>query len=241
MHFESTTSAEVVASPRRHTPTLLLLALAGAGFGLFLALVAVRANLEVVRAGDLVGLRGVEELELFGRFTVFRDPEALTQMDLLNGFLLIAIASTSFFVALLLSASDRIERRFVFFLVAALGTAYLAADEVLGFHETLGANLRFLAQLPGIDHPDDAVFAAYALPVVAFAYCFRSILRSSRGVCAILAFGTGLYALGAVMDVASVPFEEYVEPLASFSLLIGFVTLGYRELEGGGKYVHIRH
>lgn len=231
MQIDSVTNADALAVARPFGPRTLLRVLAGVGFALSLALIAVRTNLEVVRTGDLVGLRGIEELELFGRFTVYRDPELVTQMDVLNGFLLIAIASTSFFAALLLSASDRIERRFVFFLVAACGAAFLAVDEVLGLHETLGANLRFLAGLPGIQHPDDAVFAAYALPMAAFAYCFRTIILSSRRALAVLALGACLYALGAIMDISSLSFEEYVESLASLSLLCGFVLLGYRQLE----------
>lgn len=230
MQIDSATNADARVAPRRLGPRTLLRVLAGVGCALFLGLIAVRANLEVVREGDIFGLGAVEELELFGRFTLYRDREVLTQMDVFNGFLLIAIASTSFFVSLLLSASDRIERRFVCFLVAAFVAAYLAADEVLGLHETLGANLRFLAQLPGIRHPDDGVFAAYALPVAVFAYCFRTIFMSSRRALGVLALGGCLYVLGAVMDVTSVRFEEYVEPLSSFALLIGFVSLGYQQL-----------
>jgi hypothetical protein len=238
MQIDSTTNADALVAPRRLRPRTLLRVVAGLGCALFLGLIAVWANLEVMRQGDIVGLGNVEELELFGRFTLYRDPEVVTQMDILNGFLLIAIASTSFFVALLLSASDRIERRFVFFLVASLGAAYLAADEVLGLHETLGANLRFLAQLPGIRHPDDAVFAAYALPMAVFAYCFRTIVVLSRRALSVLALGGGLYVLGAVMDVTAVPFEEYVEPLASFALLIGFVLLGYQQLDSDRHRTH---
>jgi hypothetical protein len=231
MHVDSATNADTLAAPSRLGPRALLRVLAIAGGALFVALIAVRTNLEFVGEGDTFGFGKIEELELFGRFTVYRDAESLTQMDLLNGFLLIAIASTSFFVALILSVADRIERRFLFFLVAAIGTAFLATDEVLGIHETIGANLHFLARIPGIHHPDDAVFAAYAVPVAVFGYWFRTVIRSSRRGLWLLALGCGLYALGAGMDVVSAPFEEYVEPLASFTLLLGFVTLGYQQYE----------
>lgn len=238
MQIDSPTNVKALIAQRRLGPRTLLGVLAGAGCALFLGLIALRANLTFVREGDIFGFGTVDEFELFGRFTVYRDPEVLTQMDLLNGYLLMAIASTSFFVALLLSASDRVERRFVFFVVTALGAAFLAADEVLGLHETLGANLRFLAQLPGIKHPDDAVFAAYALPVAVFVYCFRTVLASSRRALGVLALGGGVFVLGAVMDVTSLAFEEYVETLASFVLLIGFVSLGYQQLDLDGKGAH---
>lgn len=231
MQIDSATNVNALSTRRRFGPRTLLGVLAGAGCALFFGFIALRANLAFVREGDLFGFGTVDEFELFGRFTVYRDPEVLTQMDLLNGYLLMAIASMSFFVALLLSASDRVERRFVFFVVTALGAAFLAADEVLGLHETLGANLRFLAQLPGIRHPDDAVFAAYALPVAVFVYCFRTIFASSRRALGVLALGGGLYVLAAVMDVTAVAFEEYVETLASFVLLIGFVSLGYQQAD----------
>jgi hypothetical protein len=238
VQIESVTNQTAPAERPRLRPRALLGLLGGVGCVLFAGVIALRATEHVVRQGDIFGFGAVAEVELFGRFTVYRDSETLTHMDLLNGFLLIAIASTSFFVALLLSAGSRIERRFLFFVVATFGAAYLAADEVLGLHETLGANLRFLAELPGIRHPDDAVFAAYALPVAVFVYCFRAILASSRRTLAVLAGGAGLYVLGVVMDVRSLPYEEYVEPLASWALLVGFVSLGYQQSRLGGKDAH---
>jgi hypothetical protein len=238
VQIESATNQAALHGRPRVGPRALLGLVAGIACGLLVGLIALRANLHVVRRADLFGLGTLEEIELFGRFTVYRAPEAATQTDILNGFLLIAIASASFFVALLLSTAKRIERGFLCFLVAALGATYLAADEVLGLHETFGANLRFLGDLPGIRHPDDVLFAAYSVPAAVFAYCFRAVLFSSRPILVVLAAGASLYLLGAALDVTSLPFEEYVEPLASAALLAGFVSLGYRQIELRGKDAH---
>jgi hypothetical protein len=219
------TASDALSERRGHRTRLRVFA--GAACALVVGLIVLRTNLEVVREGDIFGYGTVQEVELFGRFTFYTDAERPTQMDILTGFLLVAAASTSFFAGLVLSAWARIDRRLVFFLVAALGATFLAADEALGIHETLGANLRFLAQLPGVRHPDDAVYAAYLLPASVFVYRFRTIIASSRRALGLFVIGCSLYVLGAVMEVkGGLGLEEYVEALASLVLLACFVTLG---------------
>ena len=91
--------------------------------------------------------------------------------------------------ALLLGAVGSRARLRRFFGFAAGGLAFLAADELFAIHETVGHNLRFLADLPGVERPDDVVFLSYGLAVLVFAWLFRDILL--QNVAAVRLFGVG--------------------------------------------------
>jgi hypothetical protein len=119
--------------------------------------------------------------------------------------------------------AERRMRRFYAFVTA--GLAYLAADELFAFHETLGHNLRFLADLPGVERPDDVVFLSYGLPLAIFAWCFRDILFANRRATRVFALGTALFAVAAAGDVAGVAIDEPAEVLAAACLAAGVVII----------------
>ena len=85
---------------------------------------------------------------------------------------------------------------------SALGLAFLALDEMLALHETIGYNLDFLADLPGVNSPEDVVFALYAVPAVAFFVVYRDLLAVSRWGIRLVALGVALFGVAAVLDVA---------------------------------------
>ena len=109
---------------------------------------------------------------------------------------------------------------------AGAGAAFLAADDALSAHETIGHNLAWLGRIPVIDHPDDAVLALYAVVAASFAWRHRGLLEGSprgpwllAGIAAALAVGH---------DVAPLhlgPVEEALEVLAAGSGLVGVLTL----------------
>jgi len=228
MHAESLTAAPT-ASGIRLDPAGALVLVGALGAAITLTVLVLGTQTEVLREGNFVGYANVQEVELFGQ-TFYRDPVRIGIVDAFNSFVLIAIATVSFFACLLLSATRRWSAGFIFFLLAATGAAYLAADEVLSIHETLGHNLPFLADLPGISHPDDAVFASYAVPAALFAYRFRALIASSRPAFASLALGGALFAASSAMDISATTGEEGVEPLATLALLVGFCILATGEL-----------
>lgn len=227
MQTESLTAPYARRRPWRPADALVLaggLGVAAAGVLLLLS-----AHVEVVREGNFFGYADIQEVELFGQ-TFYRDPVRVGTSDVLNGFLLIAIATVSTFVSVLLSMTRRWSSAFVFFLLTAVGAAYLAADEVLSIHETLGHNLRFLADLPGVSHPDDVILAAYAIPTALLAYRFHALIASSPPALASLAVGGALFVLSSAMDFNSIAGEERVEPLATLVLLAGLCLLAVDEL-----------
>ena len=169
----------------------------------------------------------VYEIRVFDSFTVYVDPEAKRGFDILNVYMLAAISGIGLLAAILLRGigGPNSRRLMWFFLLVWLGAGFLAADEGLGLHETVGGNLAFLADLPGVDRPDDALFASYAIPALIFLVAFRDLLLFSRKALLFLGPGLGLFLLAALFDVTGVHADEVAELLASGCLLAGFTVL----------------
>jgi hypothetical protein len=167
----------------------------------------------------------VYKIKVLDTFTIYADEESRPIPDKFSSIGLIAATTMSLMTLLLLNAAggDRRLRRFYGF--ATAGLAYLAADELFAFHETIGHNLQFLADLPGVERPDDVIFTSYVIPLAIFAWAFRDVLFSERRAVELFATGAGLYVISVVADVAGVGIDEPSEVLASFCLAGGLVLL----------------
>ena len=108
-------------------------------------------------------------------------------------------------------------------LVAGAGLGYLAIDEQFALHETLGHNVGFLADLPGVKRPDDVILAFYAIPSALFIYAFWPQLRRSTRAVLLLVAGLALFAVSALWDLARLPAEEVFE-LAPWLAILGVCT-----------------
>ena len=171
---------------------------------LLLLLVAAVASAEVLERGKLLEWAGndVKRVQVLGGPELYvssetdRPPTTCSPTML---FLLIAAVAACAAWVLRRCASD--HAAWCFGLLAA-GAGWLAFDELLAAHETIGHDLPFLRALPGIDRPDDAVLAFYAVPAAAFAWVFRRELTADRIAVAAIALGV-LGSAGAVLlDVA---------------------------------------
>ena len=167
----------------------------------------------------------VYKVRVLDLFSIYADEESRPTSDKLSSVALVAIATMAAMALLLLNAAraDRRTRRFYAFLTA--GLAYLAADELFAFHETIGHNLRFLADLPGVERPDDVVFLAYGIPLAVFAWLFRDILFADSRATRLFAVGTALFAVSAAGDIAGVAIDEPAEVLAAACLAAGLVII----------------
>lgn len=215
-----------IARPRV-TRTRLVVALAVALVLLVAAFVYVLyGNYEVVSKNRLT-----YEIELFDRFTITADVESRPRKSTLNGFLLMAIASIALFVATFLHTIPSPPVRFYrFFFLASAGAAWLAIDEAMGVHETLGHNMDFLADIPGVSRPDDVIFALYGVPALVFAVLFRDVIFSSRK--AVFFFGVAalIFLMAAGFDFLTVGLEETIEPVSTLCILAGIVVLALEQL-----------
>jgi hypothetical protein len=169
----------------------------------------------------------VESLEFWDRFTVYRTPETSIGFDEVNGLLLATLSGMAFLVTVVLdrmpgSAPPRVRW---FFLIAWLGAAYLAVDELFGLHETIGINLPWLRELPAVDHPDDVLLAAYGLVAGVVLVALRDVAFPSRRIAAWFAASFATYASSIVMDLLKFEREDVFELLASALLLVAFAQL----------------
>jgi len=115
---------------------LLLAPLAG-----FLSLLE---NYEVLEKGRLLSHTGgtVYKIRFFGAFDLFVEPDHQLDKDTLNAFILVGVAFISLTFAFLLAWLKGSNRRDIvrFNILMFLGMSWLAADELLGIHETVGHN-----------------------------------------------------------------------------------------------------
>lgn len=159
------------------------------------------------------------------------------QKDLLTSAMLLLVG-VALFVAgrrLLLRGSDRLGARtfaeFAFFMV------FLAADEALAVHETIGDNLGFLRGLPGIDHPDDAVFMSYGVVALLLAWRGRAILgsagRAARALLAVAAVTGAAVVLTDLQVLGDEIWEENLEILTAGLLFAGLIALVAGRLREG--------
>ena len=120
------------------------------------------------------------------------------------------------------------------FLQAGAGVAYLAADDLLAIHETIGHNLGSLAALPAIDHPDDVVVGIYGLVVCAFAWRHRDLLAGP----ALKPFRVAVVCGGAAVlhDVTALHLgilEESLEVVAAGALVLTGVLVAREHVAWG--------
>ena len=93
----------------------------------------------------------IYKVKVLDTFTIYADEESRPIPDKLSSAGLVAAATVALMTWLLLHAAGADARRRRFYGYATIGLAYLAADELLAFHETIGHNLQFLTDVPGVE------------------------------------------------------------------------------------------
>lgn len=195
--------------------------------------VAAAATYEVLYERHLHGEQ-VLRIQVLGQVEFYISTEARNPplVDMLNSDLLLFISAVCLccFLVARFAAGSR-KRRERFFLAAWLGTGYLALDEQFALHESIGHNLGFLASLPGIEHPDDAVLLAYAVPIALFVVYFRGEILALRASAALLTVAFVVSGLAVTGDTTPLPAEEEFELLSSLALVGAFLVQAIRLLQ----------
>jgi len=201
------------------------------GLALLAAIAYVTAD--VVAEGRLLPYTPAEaeRLRIFGLFEITIQHEPPSIVDSLGSATFVAVAAVAI-VALLVIWNSGADRRLMWFYgVLAAGMGYLGLDEIVGFHEAIGANLRFLGDLPGVNSPEDVVIALYAIPTAIFAFAFWGKLAASRVGFRLIALGAFLYLLAAVLDVVDTLMDEQLVELSSaVVLLAGFIAYALEDI-----------
>ena len=143
---------------------LLVVSLSGAGY-------EVRGNAAMPYESGTV-----KEVRVLDSVTVYVDAESQPTPGILGGLALLILATAAFMTALVLRMVGARGRLVAFYALVCAGFGFAAFDELFAIHETLGHNLQFLADIPGVTRPDDVLIALYILPAVAFTYYFRDVV-----------------------------------------------------------------
>jgi F0F1-type ATP synthase assembly protein I len=172
----------------------------------------------------------VYRVEVLGTLTVYADGESRPSPSLIQGSLLVVLATAAFMTFFFLRRLAARREVVQFYLVASAGLAFLALDELFALHETVGHNLRFLADLPGVKRPDDVIVLLYLIPLAYCAYRFRGVIVESPRALKLFAVGIGFFLLAAFADLASSGVEEGLELISLVGILAGLVTLFLRHV-----------
>ena len=209
------------------TSRIALLGWLGALCALVVGLIAV-GDAKVVAEGALLPWReNIREVEVLG-VRLYVDEEFYPRLDVLTTMVLAGVGSVAAFARMLLAGSgDRGVVRF--FGLAAAGAWWLAADEAIGLHETIGDNVGALVGVPVVSHPDDLIVGLYAVAGLAFLLRFRRILLASREASAAFAGAAVLVVVAALIDLLGAApdrIEDAVEAAAAVIVLAAFLLLG---------------
>jgi len=167
----------------------------------------------------------VYKIEIGGEITAYADAESKPDPDVISGSILVALATACLFTLMVLRLAGGEPRLRLFYGAAAIGFAFLAFDEFCALHETIGHNLPFLADLPGVERPDDVVFSAFLLPGVIFFVYFRDVLLATPRLRWLFGAALGAALLSGVADIADIIIEEPMEILSAALLIAGIATL----------------
>ena len=197
---------------------------------------------EVVSKTRLYDADTLYEIRFFDAFNVKAKPDLKPSPDIVNGLVLVIAATLALGTAVLLRLVAAARRPTHFFGLIAAGAYFLAADELFGIHESIGLNFEFLADLPGIDRPDDAVIILYGLIALAVVVLFRDVILGARGAMRYLVGALVIMAAASVLDVLGVPvaLENAVEVLGSVVGLLGFGALALHYLREAGVIPAVR-
>lgn len=211
----------------------MIVGLAVVGFLIVVGIgLAAAQSFHVVAEGQLLPYTEgkIYEVETLG-MRVFLEPEVRPSLDVMVSAMLLAVSSMAALTLVVFRNNRRGEpsRRRFYGLVMA-GAGFLAADELFGIHETIGHNLQFLMDLPGIDRPDDAVVLGYVIVAAVFVWLNRRQLLTSRRALTMWMVATVIFAVAAVGDTVGLRGEELIELVAALFIVGGFASLAAEDL-----------
>lgn len=199
------------------------------------AVVLVGSTYRIVDEGELLAYtKGyVYKVEVLGMFELWAEPEVKPRFDVFSSLLLVSISSMALFAAILLQvvSPEAPPETHRFLLATWVGFGFLGLDELLGVHESIGHNLQFLRELPGVEHPDDVVSLLYVAPAVVYVVYFRHTIAASSWASRLFGAALAIFVLTVILELGfGERLEEFLELSGVLLLSAGFVLLFVRLL-----------
>lgn len=165
------------------------------------------------------------KVRVLDSLTVYAPEEAKPHPDKLTSIVLAAATAMTLMAFFLIRAARGDPRLRTFFAWASAGLGLVTLDETFALHELVGHNLHFLAEVPGVERPDDLLFALYPIAVVVFAWNFRDVLLAYPKAVRLFAVGGFFFLIAVAGDLAGWPVDEVAEPVAGLCLVAGLVLI----------------
>ena len=202
---------------------------------------AVAALMFVSLSGSAYEVRGdakmpyesgkVKEVRFADSVTVYVDEESQPSSGRLGGVALLILATAALMTSLVLRRVGGRRRLVTFYALIAAGLGFAAHDETFAIHETVGHNLQFRADLPGVTRPDDVVIALYIPLALGFAWYFRDEIASHPRAPLALAVALGFFVLSVGADVAGqMALEAVLEVCSGLCITVFLVALMRKDL-----------
>lgn len=211
---------------------ILVSAVAAIAFAMLSFVVAIRLAPEVARGELIDWLPGYEVVRVRLLGMEFQADATSTRADAAVALGLGTAAVLAAVAAFRLDARMRTWESRSFGLIAA-AAAFLALDEWLGVHETVGLNLSFLRELPAVSHPDDLIVGAYLVAALAFAWDRRRLLLGTPAARRLQlgALAVGVVAVALDLSPSEIDLlEEGLEALTALLFLAGLVAVAGHHL-----------
>jgi hypothetical protein len=221
------------ASPKLRLALGAVLLLALGGMGLLLLAPELYEVQDKGRGPGIVPYESglIYKLRLFDSLTLYAPEEAKPDPDKVTSIVLTAATTMMLMACLLITAARGNRRLRTFFGWAAAGLALVTLDETFALHEMLGHNMHFLGDVPGVERPDDLIFALYPIAAAVFAWQFRDVLFGERRVTILFAVGAFFLVVSAAGDLIGSHVDEVAEPIAGVCLIAGLVLIPARALQ----------
>jgi hypothetical protein len=173
----------------------------------------------------------VKQARVLGAVDLYYDGEPKPGASVLGAIALFVLATASLVTFFSLRFAGARRKLRLFWLIAAAGLAVAATDELFAVHESVGHNLQWLADIPGVKRPDDFLMSFYLVGALAFAWWFRDVLREYRPTFVCMIAAIAFFAGSAGADLASAHVEEWFELFAGLFVAAGLVLLMHRHLK----------
>ena len=172
------------------------------------------------------GNGGYLEVDLGDRLTITAAPELRRPQhdtDAFAAVALIALATlaltTRMFLSFLLPAARSSFSSFL--TVCSVGAVVVAIDELMGIHETLGANTPWISDIPVLPATDNIIVLLYGVAGAVVTWRYRTVIKASRAGWNLFLIGATFVAVSFAMDIIGHHREETLEVTGVITLALG--------------------
>jgi hypothetical protein len=172
------------------------------------------------------GNAGYLRVELGDRLTITAAPELRRPQHDTDAFAAVALVAlatlaltTRLFLSYLRPAPESSFSRFL--KLCSAGAIVVAFDELMGIHETVGANTPWISDIPVLPAADNIIVLLYGIAGAVVLWLYREVLNASPVGRNLSILGVALVAVGIALDIAGATREETVEVTGVITLAAG--------------------